>query len=90
MQVNVLEVVRRSCTDDRMIIPHSTVYAKHKLSTVEIQVGRMKHKLKDSPSNLSIVNLLFLHGSCVSMSLKVIFRRNGKKGNKDASKIGRL
>jgi hypothetical protein len=87
MQVNVFEVVNRPCTDDRITLPHLTVRTNHKLSSVEKRVNRTKHKLEDLPSNLSIVDLLFLHGSCFSMSFKVIFWSNGKKGNKDAGKI---
>jgi hypothetical protein len=50
----------------------------------------MKNKLEDFPQNLSIVDLLFLYGSGYFMACTVIFRRNGKKGNMDASKIPRL
>jgi len=86
MEVNAFEVVSRPCTDDRITLPHPTVRTKHKLSSVEKRVERMNNKLEDLSSNLSIVDVLFLHGSCFSMSFKVIFRRNGQKGNKDACK----
>jgi len=90
MTVNVSEVVSRQCTDDRITLPHLTVRTKHKLSTVEKRLERTKNKLEDIPSNHSIVDLLVLHASWYSMSFKVIFQRNGKKGNKDACKIQRL
>jgi len=87
MQVNVFKVVSHPCTHDRITLPHPTFCTKHKLSSVEKRVERMKNTLEDLPYNLSIVDLLFFHVSCFSMSFKVIFRRNGKKGNKDACKI---
>jgi hypothetical protein len=90
MQVNVFEVVSRPCTDDRITMPHLTVSPKHKLSSVEQLVKRTKNMLEYILHNISIVDLLFLHGSCFSMSFKVIFQRNGKKGNKDACNIRRL
>jgi len=88
--VNVFEVVSRPYTDDRITLPHLTIHTKHKLSSVEKRVERTNNKLNELPSNLLIVDLLFLHGSCFSMSFKAIFRSNGKKGNKDACKIKRL
>ena len=87
MHVNVFGVFSRPCTDDRITLPHPTVRTKHKPSSVEKRVERTKDKPEDLPYNLSIVDLVFLHGSCFSISFKVIFRRTGKKGNKDACKI---
>jgi len=69
-----------------LLTPHPT----HKLSGVEKRVERTKNKLKVLAYNLSIVDMLFLHGSCFSKSFKVKFGRNQKKGNKDACKIRRL
>jgi len=86
-QVNVFEVVSLPCTDDRITLPHPVVSKKHKLSGVEKRVKRTKNKPEDFPQNLSIVDLLFLHGSSFSMSFKVIFQKNGKNGSKDACKI---
>jgi len=90
MRVNVSKVVSHPCTDDRITLPHPTVPTKDKLSRVEKCIKRTKNKLEDHTSNLSIVDLLFLHGGCVSMTFKVILRRNGKKGDKDAWKIRTL
>jgi len=87
MQVNVFEVVSHPCTDDRITLPHLTVCTKHTLASVEKHVERTKNKLEDHPYNLLIVDLLFLQGRGLSMSFKVRFRRNGKKGNKDACKV---
>jgi hypothetical protein len=52
-----------------------------------MRIERTKYKLEDLPYILSIVDLLFLHGSGFSTSFKVILRNNGKKGEKDACKI---
>jgi hypothetical protein len=41
-------------------------------------------------TNLTIVDLLFLHDSYFFMAFNMLFWRNGKKGKKDASTIGRL
>ena len=90
VQVNVLEVVSRLCTDDRITMTHLTVPTKHELSSVEKRVKWAKNMLKDLPQNFSLVDLLFLHGSWSSMSSKVIFRRNEKKCNKDGCKSLRL
>ena len=79
--MNDFEVVSRERTDDRITLLHPTVRTKHKPSPVEKRIERANNKLEDLPQNLPIVDLLFLHGSCFSMSFKVIFRRNGKKGN---------
>jgi hypothetical protein len=87
MQVNIFEVVSRPCTDDRITLPHPAICTKQKLYSVEKRVDRTKNKLEDLPYNLSIVDSLFLHGSCSSMSCTVIFRRKSKKGNKDACMI---
>ena len=87
MQVNVLEVVSRACTDDRITSLHPTIRTSHKHSSDEKHVEGTKNNLNDPSNNLSIVDLLFFHGRCFSMFFKVIIRRNGKKGNKDACKI---
>ena len=57
VQVNVFEVVRCPCTDDRITLPHSTVRAMHKLSSVEKHVERAKNKVENLPSNFKIVDL---------------------------------
>jgi hypothetical protein len=90
MQVNVFEVVSRPFTADRISLLHSTVRTKHQLSSVEMRIQRTKSMIEDLLYNLSIVDLMFLHSSCFSMSFKVVFRRNGKKGNKNTCKIWRL
>jgi len=48
-QVNVFEVVRRPCTDDRMTLPHPTVRTQLKLFSVAMRFKRMKNKLEDLP-----------------------------------------
>jgi len=78
VQVNVFEVVSRAWTADSITMPHPAARTKHKLSNVEMLVARTKNQLGDPPYNLSIVDLLILHGSCSSMSITVIFLRNGK------------
>jgi len=85
--VNVLKVVIQRCTDDRITLPHLTIQSKHKLSNVEKRVKRGKNMLEPLPEILSTVDWSIIHRRCSSMSLKVIFRRSGKKGNKDACKI---
>jgi len=87
MQLDVFEVVSRPCTDDGSTLPHRNVRTNHKLCSGEKRVEWKTNMLKDLPYNLSIVNLLFHHSSCFSMSFKVIFQRNGKKGNKDVCRF---
>jgi len=90
VQVNVLEVVSHPCPYDRITLLHATIRTNRKLSRVAKPINRMKNKLEDQPQNLLIVDLLFLQGSCYTMSITVICRRNEKKGNKDDCKSWRL
>jgi hypothetical protein len=87
LQVNLFEVVSRPCTEDRILLPHPTVHTKHKLSIVKTHVKRTINKLENHAHNLFIVDLLFLHSSCFSMSFQVLFQRNRTNSNKDAWKI---
>ena len=88
--VNVLEVVSDPCTDDRVSFPLLTVSTEHDCSRVEQCIKRTQNQVEGIPEYLLILDLLFCHGSCFSMSFEVIFRRNGKNGNKDVCKIQRL
>jgi len=90
VRVNVFKVVSCLCTDDRITLPHPTLLIKYKVSSIEKRFERTKNLPVDYPSHHSIVDLLFLHGSCSSLSSKAIFQRNRKKGNKDACMIRRL
>jgi len=89
MQLNVFEVVSSPCTCDRMTLPHLAIRTNCRFSGVEKRTNRMNNKLKTLSSNLSIIDLLFVHSSCFSISLKVIFPRNRKNGTKGTCKIWR-
>jgi len=90
VQLNVFEVVSPPYTDDKISLLHPAIGTMDELSSIEKRVERTTIKIDDLISNLSLGYLLFLHGNCFSMSCKVIFRRNGKKGNKDGSTIRRI
>jgi hypothetical protein len=87
VQVNVIKVLSRPCTDDRILMAQPILCKKPQLSSIELHIERMKIKGEDVSYYLLIVNLLILHGSCSSMYFQVIFWRNWDKGNKDACKI---
>jgi len=90
MEVNVFDVVSHPCIDDSTTFPHLTICPKNQHCSFETLLDRTKNMLKDHPCTFLIMDLLFIHSSCFSMSFRVIFRRIWKKGIKDASKIWRL
>jgi len=90
VQMKVFDVFSRPNTDDRITSSRPSILTKHKLSSIAKPIKRTTHKLEDLRQNNWILDLLFLHGGCISMSCKVIFRRTRQKGNKDACMIRRV
>jgi len=90
VRVNIFEVVSPPCTANWISLPHPTDRTKHNLSSIKKQVERTEISHEDLAKNLSIVDLMFYHESCFSMSFKVMFRSNVKKSNQHAGKIRSL
>jgi len=87
LEVNVFDVVRRPCTDDKITLPRWTMCTVHMVSSVQTYLKSLKDSLEYHSYILPAAGLLFFYGSCISMSFNLSVRRNRKIGNEGSCKL---